>query len=544
MESEGSVPRWAGWAMGFGVLVLGLRVIGNVRTIDLDLFHMMALVREALALGRIPMEDVFAYTSSVSPVVHHEWGTGAVIYFFVVGLGLGAHGLVLLRFLLLAGVVACCITVARHRGAGWLEMTMAAPLGIVLFWPGLSPVRAHMFTFLLLALLLVLLERERQGDRRWLLLWPLIFVLWLNLHGGFVVGVGLLGVYTLERFLRVAWRGEPAAPASASGTEDGSIPRHPWREAFRQTRYLILAVGVTLPLLIVNPYGLEYIPYIWHAVTMDRPYMTEWFPLWSPSFRGAPLLLFLASVLVAVYTQWRGECWKRLPGLAMVLVAAAFALQSVRILPIYVVVWFSYVSPALSSTPVVPMARRLWRRHARPVAALTLIVSTLGLARIVQQEALTVFLPTQQGDHRQLFPAGPVQYLSEIDFQGNLMTPFGVGAYVSWNLHPRVKVGMDSRYEVAYDPALAEETMRVYRGDGDWREFLVRHPTDAVLVPRPGALDSLMVGWTRDGDSRPEPPDWIEVFRDDAYAIFARPAAAAGMPRVDRTGQPIPGSFP
>jgi hypothetical protein len=301
---------------------------------------------------------------------------------------------------------------------------------------------------------------------------------------------------------------------------------------------------------------------------MDRPYMTEWFPLWSATFRGAPLLLFLASVLVAGYTLWRGAGWKRLPGLPMVLVAALFALQSVRILPIYVVVWFSYVSPALSSTPVVPVVRRLWHRHARPVAALTLIISTVGLARILHQEALAVFLPVEGRDHRQLFPAGAVQYLAEIDFHGNLMTPFGVGAYVSWKLHPQVRVGMDSRYEVAYDPALAEETMRVYRGEGDWREFLARHPTDAVLVPSSGALDSLIVGWTREEGSRPDPPDWpappdrpappgwreppgwpdppewIEVFRDDAYAIFARPGVAAGMPRVDRTGQPIRGSFP
>ena len=78
--------------MGFGILVLGFRVLDNVRTIDMDLFHEMALIREALALGRIPMEDVFAQTSTVSPVVHHEWGTGAVLYFLVVGVALlGLH---------------------------------------------------------------------------------------------------------------------------------------------------------------------------------------------------------------------------------------------------------------------------------------------------------------------------------------------------------------------------------------------------------------------------------------------------------------------
>jgi hypothetical protein len=526
--------------MGFGILVLGLRILGNVRTIDLDLFHEMALIREALALGRIPMEDVFAYTSSVSPVVHHEWGTGAVLYFVVVGLGLGANGLVLLRLLLLAGVVACCVAVARSRGAGWTEMAVAAPLGIVLFWPGLSPVRAHMFTFLFLALLLVILERERKGDRRWLLLWPPLFVLWLNMHGGFVVGVGLLGLYAGERFFRAAW--EERKEEQKTGTMKGvALPY-----AFGRTWHLLLAVAVTVPLLVVNPYGLDYIPYIWHALAMDRPYMTEWYPLWSPNFRGAPLLLFLAAVSLAGYTLWRGTHWRRLPGLLMLLAAAVFAARSVRILPIFVVVWFAYTSPALASTPLSSLVGRLWARHARAIAALTLVVSAIGLGRILHKGEMAVYLPTQGVEYRQVYPAGATAYLSEIDFQGNLMTPFGVGAYVSWQLHPNVKVGMDSRYEVAFAPELAEETMRIYQGDGDWREFLDRHPTDAVLVPALGPLDSLMTGDApgSHGAIAGASPTWIEVFRDDAYAIFALPARAERMPRVERTGQPIVGTFP
>ena len=177
---------------------------------------------------------------------------------------------------------------------------------------------------------------------------------------------------------------------------------------------------------------------------------------------------------------------------------------------------------------------------------MTLVVSAIGLGRLLHRGEMAVYLPTQGVEYRQVYPAGATTYLSEIDFQGNLMTPFGVGAYVSWQLHPNVKVGMDSRYEVACAPELAEENMRIYQGDGDWREFLDRHPTDAVLVPALGPLDSLMTGHA---PGSPEAtghasPTWIEVFRDDAYAIFALPARAERMPRVDRTGQPIVGPFP
>ncbi len=45
--------------------------------VDPDIWHEMALFREALALGYLPLADQFAYTPTVYPSVHHEWGTGA-----------------------------------------------------------------------------------------------------------------------------------------------------------------------------------------------------------------------------------------------------------------------------------------------------------------------------------------------------------------------------------------------------------------------------------------------------------------------------------
>jgi hypothetical protein len=65
----------------------------------------------------------------------------------------------------------------------------------VLFMFGLSPVRAHILTFLFLACLLLMIEADRRGDRRWVLPWLLMFTVWLNVHGGFVVGLGLLGIH-------------------------------------------------------------------------------------------------------------------------------------------------------------------------------------------------------------------------------------------------------------------------------------------------------------------------------------------------------------
>lgn len=518
---SGTPPRWTAWVFCFCLVVLALWVMGNVRAIDLDIFHEMALFRAALDQGTIPTEDVFAYTPTVSPSVHHEWGMGAVLYLLTVTLGLGSHGLVLLRLGLLGFIAVACVAIARLRGAGTTDLALAAPLAILLFWPGLSPVRAHMFTFAFLALLLYFLEVDRRGARWWLLAWPVMFIAWLNLHGGFVVGGGMLGLYTVERFVREKARGG-------------------WQKALKRTWHLGAAVAATLPLLLINPYGLDYIPYLWHALLLDRPMIPEWAPLWDARFGGVPLFLFGVSVLLLLYTLIRGRrYWRQQPGILLVFVAGLAALDSIRILPIYMVVWMSYVPAGLARTPFSPLLRGLWQRYARPAGATLAAAASVGLWQIGISGAFALELPTQGEGYRQHYPAGAVAYLEEEGFEGNLMTPFGVGAYVSWHLYPEVKVGMDSRYEVAYPPELVQETMRIYQGEGDWREFLDRFPTDAVLAPAEGPLDSLLVEAGRSPDAR-----WVQIYRDDAYAIFAGTQIAAALSRLDRRGERIPGGFP
>jgi hypothetical protein len=74
--------------------------------VDPDLWHEMALFGEALEQGGIPLADSFAYTPTIYPVVHHEWGTGAILY--LVADRFGAPGIMVLKYLLTFVVAVCC----------------------------------------------------------------------------------------------------------------------------------------------------------------------------------------------------------------------------------------------------------------------------------------------------------------------------------------------------------------------------------------------------------------------------------------------------
>jgi hypothetical protein len=503
-----------------GVLSLLFVVLAGSTDADPDMFHEMALIRESLATGSLLRDDVWAYTPTVSPVIHHEWATGAVLYFIAVVLGLGGTGIILLRGVLMATVVAGCWWAARLRGAPGAMLALLAPFAITLMAIGTTPVRAHHFTFAFTALLMAFIELDRQGKRAWLAVWLPLYVAWLNLHGGFVVGAGLFALYTVER-LATAWRDTASAAA-----------------ALRPTRHLLLAGVGMAALTLVNPYGWEYVPYLWHALTLDRPLVAEWAPLWDARVQGEYEMLYGMTIIVLLYALARAPSPARLPGLLLVLAAAFVAARSQRLLPIHGIVWLAHVPGWLAATDLRYLVERTAHRHRRIVAGAVLVLSVVLLGKSVQLRFWELRISTTEEDANPRYPAGATAYLAEHGFRGNLMTSFNSGAFVLWKLYPAVRIGLDSRYEVAYPPEAAAENVALYAGDEGWHETLRRYPTDAVLVPLWSGLYETL---EQDG---PEAGEWQCVYRDDGFAVYVRQGNAAGLPTVDRSGQTIIGTFP
>ena len=135
------------------------------------------------------------------------------------------------------------------------------------------------------------------------------------------------------------------------------------------------------------------------------------------------------------------------------------------------------------------------------------------------------------------YPVGAVAYLEKTRFRGNLCVFFRYGAYVSWHLHPAVKVNIDGRYEAAYPEGAFEASCSVYDGPANWQDLLARHGTDGFLVRHSSGLGERLEGGTKAGP-------WRRVYVDDAYSVYVRKALARTAPHVDQRGQVIAATFP
>jgi hypothetical protein len=468
--------------------------------VDLDAWHLMALARESIQLGHVPLDERFAYTPTVHPSVQHEWGTGMVLLFLATHGGIVA--LQAARVALMALVVVLAVRASRRRGAAAVDLLVLAPPAIVMSWIGFTAIRPQVFTLAFLALWLGWLEDDRRGRRSWVP-WALASqIAWQNLHAGFVVGLGFVLLHAAEQ----AWRRAPIG-------------------------HLLALLAIAPALIVVNPYGLAYYPFLAHALTMARPLIGEWRPIWEAN--PVALGVWATSVAIALLTLARvGLPAAR--GWPILLASIYLSARHERHVSIYALVWFVTVPALFAATRVGAALRRAWERPATvPMRALAAVLIAFAVTVAARHRPWRLSVP---GIHREgapaPYPVGPVEYLAAHQVTGNLLVPFVSGAYVSWKLHPRIKVSIDSRYEVAYPPERLDEHVAFYTARSGWDRLLERYPTDMILVRHADAVAAALSTH----------PGWKAVYRDDAFALYAR--KASDFSQEDRRGQQILGTFP
>ncbi len=459
--------------------MLAYRISWNV--VDLDLYHQMALVREALASGHLARHDVYAFTPTLPLVVHHEWGAGALA--LGVASVAGAGGILLLKYVLALALGFVCVRAALRAGGDPPIVAACAVLAVLLVDHGFSPVRAQAYSFLFSAATAHAIVRDRSGDRRWIPFAIPLFVLWVNLHGGCVVGLGLFAAYEVELV----------------------VERRP-------AGHVALVVLALVAALAMNPFGTHYYAYLLRGLTMPRPRVSEWGSLWSAAVPAHHVAMFVLSLLVTAYGIARAQRGRA--GVVIMGTLAVLAVLHQRMLEYYAIAWLVFTPALLRGTKLQRASRAvLLDRPARTLAVSALLAMVFG-GMLLSRRPWRLEIPGTPlgavGFSLLSYPVGAVNFLRAAGFQGNVMTPFEQGAYVSWKLHPKVKVSLDSRYEAAFPDDVVEDQGRFYEGTVPAEQVLRKYAPDLVLAPRYARLSMKGLPWST-------------VYEDEGFTLYARP---------------------
>lgn len=470
--------------------------------VDPDLWHQMALIRESIHLGYIPLRDQFAYTPTIFPSVHHEWGAGVIAYLLAIHFGGG--GILALKYLLAFSIAFFSLYCMKRKLVSVEVLIFLVPIGILLIRGGFSPTRAQMYSFAFVTCLLWFFELDRGGNRRWLIAWIPLYIVWVNLHAGFLIGIGLLAIFWLEGLLR------------------------------RTAHMHLIAIGlVMVGLVSVNPYGINYYQYLFHAIMMPRPDIKEWYPIWK-EFDPLQVALVLMSLILLIYSVKKIGV-RNAHGLCVLIAIGIASFFCRRLIFFYGIVWTVYTSSYLQKSPLGDIMHRLCRRFSIFLILLLCIAAVVNFVHTASFRPWKLLVPSDHVDkygQHPIYPVGLVEYLAETSFKGNLMVFFDWGSYVIWKSYPSVRVSIDSRYEAAYPEWLVEENTQFYMAKRDWQRTLTTYPTDLVLIYKKLPLAKVM----------PQQNGWKKVYTDNLFELYARPGLT--LPIVDWTGRSFTGIFP
>lgn len=494
---------WPDKAIIFAFAALYCLNFSSQNLIDLDVWHQMAIFREFAETGAIPHKDPFSYTPVKPVFVHHEWGAGAMLY----GLSmiLGGNGILYLKYFLVFLIAAFTILSWRKHRIPMVVGLFCIPVIVLMAGYGLSPTRPQIMTFALVSGLLYSLAADRAGGRNWKWIWVPAFIFWINVHAGFVVGLGFVFLYWLETVI-LHKRVRADIPA-----------------------YLLLIVL----LVCVNPYGFDYYEYLFHAIAMERPDISEWEPIWRMESAGVQAVYYFSLYLLAYAALRRGTL--RFDGFLITAVSALAAMTSNRHVPIYAIAWAFYVPPLLMGTRLHGMLDTLYSRFRLVILPALCVFSAYLALNITRNQSWRMMVPGHPigRDHNYIvFPVGPVEYLGRNRLRGNVMTDYDMGSYVMWKLHPEVKVSLDSRYEAAYPAWLFEESKDFYLGRDGWEAVLGKYPHDFILVRKVLPVSGLLK----------ERTDWRAVYEDDCFELYGK--TASNYPYENRSGEEIWGAAP
>jgi hypothetical protein len=303
-RNRSSRPLAAAAILSLGVYAAFLTVF---RITSNDLWIHLATGRYVLAHLRVPVLDPYSFSAAGHAYVAHEWL--AAVLFQLANAAAGVRGLILFKFAVIAATVALLFQTARRLG-GRLSVLLPVLAGVLYLASSRFFVRPHIFSYLLAAWFLYCLFRFREGGRRsaWLLAILPAQVLWVNLHGGWVVGLALLAVFAA---------GETLAALRARFWPDGDPADLPLRDLALLWGLVPAAVAVSL----LNPYGYRALlfPFELTGLQLFMKEIYEWRPPWDPSFNTSTAfllyLLYIGAFCLSSMSAFRrgggGRVWVR-----------------------------------------------------------------------------------------------------------------------------------------------------------------------------------------------------------------------------------------
>jgi hypothetical protein len=496
--------------------------LANRPLADSDIGWHIRTGERILATHSLPRTDPFSSTMQGQPWFAWEW-----LYDILLGIvhqACGLNGVVWLCALLVAAIFALLVSQLLERGTGLLLavvlMLLAEAASTIHLYA-----RPHLVSWLFSVLWFVALDRwegwEHGQPPRWIRwFFPASMLLWVNVHGGWVVGTALLGIYTFAAFVE-SWRTQDAFAAIRTA---------------QRARAMAAAWVASAVVTLVNPFGWRLHAHIYRYLS-DRYLMNRIDEFRSPDFHGWAERCFAVILVLVLIAFWGNGKKVRLSHLLVVLLAAYLGFYSSRNLPVSSMLLALVAGPMLWEY-FASMADRpgAWRWVRNGTARIANFSDRMGAQEMqlrghlwpVVSVAFAFAICLQGGwlGSRQLIharfdpqkmPVAAVTFLQQENVEEPPVTEpvFSTdfwGGYLIYRMHPERKVVVDDRHDL-YGSGRIRQYLILTQAEPGWQSVLKEWRIRTALLPADSTLANLL---------RELPRDWRVAYEDKVAVVFER----------------------
>lgn len=488
----------------YPIIALLLILIMALRTpIETDMWWHLRAGEETLGAREVYSIDTFSHTRDGYDWINHSWLSQIVM--FLAFDGGGYYGIS--AWVGLCAALSMFFVYLQLKGHPLLKsavLLFAAVVSSVVWSP-----RPQIHSLVLFSLVGYLIYRYKEKKSFRYLIWILpIFALWGNLHGGYVLGIILMGAFAVGEILNKVLFSEFAEDLT-----------------WRQIGVFVIFMLAGLVMVLINPFGLDMwrIPFNTVGVETLQNVINEWA---SPDFHqpfqqpmlwmmlGAFSLIGLskkridgAELMPLIVFSWAALVARRNFGPFAIVAAPIVSKYLDRLLDDWLIIGrqrLMWIEELLTKANQSNKELKPWVKNSINLILIALLLVVVGwkLADVNRSEFVLEA-------ERKIYPVDAVNWLEDSGITGKIFNDYNWGGYLIWHLrdHP---VFVDGRTDL-YGDEILKDYMNVISGKVEWTEMIEFYDIDILLIPPEMASADLI-----------ENSGFHIVYEDDTSVIFVK----------------------
>jgi hypothetical protein len=473
----------------FFVLIFGS---GNGLLGDGDTGYHIRTGEGILQTWQVPGRDPYSFHSPPLRWTAHEWLSELVMA--AVYKTAGLTGVVVSFALLLAVTHWLLYRLLTRRFDDVLlgtVITLLATATSAMHWLA----RPHAFSLLLTLLWCHYLDQFNCGGRRSLLHLPLLMLFWVNLHGGYIIGLILIILYLLgDIFYSI------------------TLPPEQSRQFRRKARVLFGILMLCVAACLMNPYGAEI---LWFPIRVasDRFVMDRVSEFMSPNFHEALPFKYMLLAVIGALALSRSAL--SVIDMGLVILLSYMSLYSARHVSLFAII----LAPVLLKTCLGIIDRApatvltFYRKRNLNLKSIETALNgyTWPIASVIFVAGIAAAGGLNIRFNDKIFPVAGVEFLKREPVSGNMFNNDEFGDYMIFTAWPQYRVFMDGRSDM-YGRQYGGDYLRVVNLQPGWRQILKKYDISWVFFDTTSALSAALQ----------EDQDWQPIYSDAVSTVFVK----------------------